>query len=69
MVGRKLYQSNQLQPLKSNMCGYYCCYYILERSKGIEPIDIIYKLDQDGHENNDSIIGGYQPLNQGVPPP
>lgn len=35
------YNSSQIQNMDSIMCGFYCCYYIVERYKGRIPIDIL----------------------------
>lgn len=40
------YNPNQLQQLKSNLCGYYCAYYIHSRAAGKSAYDILYEFDQ-----------------------
>ena len=38
--------SSQIQDIDSIMCGYYRCYYIIERYNGRKPIDIILNFKQ-----------------------
>jgi len=40
------YNSSEIQNLNSFMCGYYCCYYIMERFNGRKPIDLLLTFDQ-----------------------
>ena len=40
------YNSSQIQNIDSIMYGYYCCYYIIERYKGKQPIDILLDFNQ-----------------------
>ena len=35
------YNSGQIQTMDSIMCGYYCIYYILERSRGRKHVDVL----------------------------
>ena len=40
------YNSSQIQNIDSIMCGYYCCFYIIERYKSRQPIDILLDFNQ-----------------------
>ena len=45
-----VYSSASLQPLYSNACGFYCVYYIIQRSLGIAMHDILLLLSRvDSH--------------------
>lgn len=35
------HNSGQIQKMDSIMCGYFCIYYILVRSRGRKPIDVL----------------------------
>ena len=39
------YNSSQIQNIDSIMCR-YCCYYVIERFKGTQPIDILLDFNQ-----------------------
>jgi len=51
-----LYNSSQLQMDSSILCGYYCVYYIKERSKGREALDVLLDFTQEPSEHNEKII-------------
>ena len=45
-----VYSSASLQPLYSNACGFYCVYYIIQRSLGMAMDDILLLLSRvDSH--------------------
>ena len=50
------YNDNQLQDIYSVRCGYFCCHYITERAKGIQPLDVLYALTQTPSAYNEDII-------------
>jgi hypothetical protein len=50
------YNDNQLQDTYSVRCGYYCCYYLIERAKGKQPLDVLYSLTQVTSKYNEDII-------------
>jgi len=41
-----LFNTSKLQQDDSVLCGYYCCYYISERAKGREALDVLLDFDQ-----------------------
>ena len=49
-----VYSDNHIQDVDSIMCGYYVCYFILERAKGRPMRDIL--LDFSSPETNEQII-------------
>lgn len=52
-----VYNVSQIQHVNSIMCGYYVCYFILERAKGRSMLDII--LDFKKPEANEQMIGKF----------
>ena len=47
---KAVYSTVSLQPLYSNACGFYCVYYIIQRSLGIAMKDILLLLSRiDSH--------------------
>lgn len=46
-----VYNTWKIQDVSSIMCGYYCCYYILERASGRSANDVLLDFDQDSTEN------------------
>jgi hypothetical protein len=50
------YNDNQLQDTLSVRCGYFCCHYIKERAKGIQPLDVLYGLTQTPSAYNENMI-------------
>ena len=58
--GGVIYKSCKIQQLDSVMCGYYCCYYILERASGRNRNDILLDCDQESRKNKDKIYGKKQ---------
>lgn len=58
--GKKvIYNSNQIQDMKSNACGYFSAHFIRERSKGINPYDLIYKFSLNDLPRNEKILKKY----------
>ncbi len=51
-----LYNNRQLQDILSELCGWYCMYYILERTNGRSPYDVIMDFTQKPSETNESMI-------------
>jgi len=51
-----VYKDVDIQSIDSIMCGYYCCYYIIQRYKGRKPLDIILEFDQKPSCYNENII-------------
>ena len=51
-----LYNSGQIQSLKSNRCGWYAMDYIKKRHRGLEPADIIFEYKPNGSLENDKIL-------------
>lgn len=51
-----VYNSSDIQNLDSQMCGYYCCYYIIERYAGRQPIDVLCDFDQEPTMSNEQLI-------------
>lgn len=47
------YQDNQLQNDKSVLCGYYCCDYLTQRYRGIEPEVILKQFTNKPSLNNE----------------
>ena len=50
------YNSSQIQNIDSIMCGYYCIYYISQRSKDRKPVDILLDFKQKPDMVNELII-------------
>lgn len=50
------FNDNQLQKVSSVRCGYFCCYYIEQRSKAIKPLDVLYDLTQVPSEYNEKTV-------------
>jgi hypothetical protein len=48
-----LYNSGQIQSIKSNRCGWYCMDYIKKREQGKSPGDIIFEYKPNGSIDND----------------
>lgn len=59
MKKRVLYNNRQLQNVRSNLCGWYCMYYIIERSKGRSPYSVIMDFTQHPSEQNENMIDGF----------
>jgi len=54
--GKKvLYNTTQIQDLKSEACGWYCVYYIIMRSKGKSFYDILHQFNTDT-KHNDQVL-------------
>jgi len=51
-----VYNNSEIQEISSIMCGYYCCYFIIKRFDGYEPLDILLQFDQDPSNRNENII-------------
>jgi len=51
-----VYNDVDIQSIDSIMCGYYCCYYIIQRFKGRKPLDILLEFDQRPTQINENII-------------
>jgi hypothetical protein len=49
------YNDNQLQPIHSNLCGYYCLFFCHYKARGFEMGDILSKFSND-YANNDKYI-------------
>lgn len=56
---RVLYNNRQLQNIRSNLCGWYCMYYIIERSKGRDPYDVIMDFTQEPSKSNELMIDDF----------
>ena len=54
-----VYNDSQYQPFPSKYCGWYCCYYINERSRGISQYDVLAKLNLNDLDSNDKFIMDY----------
>lgn len=52
------YSPQQLQSEKTNVCGYYCIYYLMNRCRGMNMYSII-KPFSDNHMNNDQFVYDY----------
>ena len=50
-----LYNSSQIQDLKSLNCGFFCYYYIKKRDNGTSPMDILLKFSKNT-KKNDNIL-------------
>ena len=50
------FNDNQLQDIYSVRCGYFCLYYIKQRAKGKQPLDVLYDLTQTPSAYNEKII-------------
>ena len=50
------YNDNQLQQDESKNCGYFCKYYIINRSSGKEPYDVLYSLKQEPSDYNEKKV-------------
>ena len=51
--GKKiLYNTSQIQDIKSSACGWYCYYFITMRSKGKSFYDIIQEFSIDPSKND-----------------
>jgi hypothetical protein len=50
------YNDNQLQDIFSVRCGYFCCHYIKERSRGKAPLDVLYSFTQEPSNFNENIV-------------
>jgi hypothetical protein len=53
---RWTYNSKQLQSLDSSTCGYFCIYFILLKSRGLDLKTILSLFSKDNFEFNDSLI-------------
>ena len=53
--GGVIYNGWKIQHLDSVTCGYYCCYYILERASGRNGNDILLDFDQESRKKEDKI--------------
>ena len=50
------YNTTQLQPIKSAMCGYFCIYVLKHLAKGTPFYDVLMSFDQNTPENNDKML-------------
>ena len=50
------YNSSKLQMDTSILCGYYCVYYIRERAKGRQAIDVLLDFTQKPSRQNEQMI-------------
>jgi hypothetical protein len=50
------YNDNQLQGDTSKKCGYFCQYYIKNRSAGKSPYDVLYSLKQEPSKFNEEKV-------------
>lgn len=58
--GKKIRMSTgQIQDITSRACGFYCCYYIIEREHGVDQYDVIYSLDQMPTDLNEQAMQQY----------
>jgi len=51
-----MYNTSEIQNLKSQMCGYYCVYVIKELNKGNDFYDIVYEFDPFPSNENENEI-------------
>jgi hypothetical protein len=56
---RYFYNTNRIQDYKSQLCGEYCIYYILERCQGVSFKHIINGFSQTFYDLNDYKISEY----------
>lgn len=54
-----VYNSSMLQDIKSILCGYYCVYFIIERSQGRPIQSIMLDFSQTPSSGNERIVGSF----------
>lgn len=59
LVKPERFQDTQLQEDNSDLCGYYCAYYIKERAKGVMPEPLLERFDQRPSPRNEKIVSDY----------
>ena len=63
-----LYNSSQLQEIKSDYCGYYVAYYIAQRAKGLSPQEVLYSMTQHPSKANEQLVSSYKFPSRGPAP-
>jgi len=53
------YNSIQIQKMNTDLCGYYCIYYIRNRVMGRKPIDILFDFTTKPSEVNAYIVKNF----------
>lgn len=53
------YNSSQYQPIRSDLCSFYCMYFINEMNKGIPFYDILSKFSLKNNNMNDKFVKVY----------
>lgn len=54
--------NSMLQRLGTGPCGYFCCYYIKKRNKGLSPYDILYSFEQNPKKDNETQVIEYNKI-------
>lgn len=50
------YNSSKLQKDRSILCGYFCIYYIRERTKGRDALDVLLDFTQQPSSHNENLV-------------
>lgn len=51
-----LYNNSQLQNIRSELCGWYCMYYIMERSNGRSSYDVMMDFSTKPSDKNEELV-------------